>query len=54
MMKGKGGHGRGTSGKRGIGSGSSSHKTSSSKPAKLDGFPKTDGTKGGMGKGSKK
>jgi hypothetical protein len=45
-MKGsKGGHGRGTSGKRGLGSGSDSHKTSTGKPAKISGFPKGDGTK---------
>ena len=48
-MKASKGHGRGTSGKRGIGSGTSSYKTSSSKPATLKGYPKTDGTKGGKG-----
>lgn len=42
------GHGRGTSGKRGIGSGSASHKTSTSKPAKpAAGIKKTGGD--GMG-----
>lgn len=45
-MKGKGGHGRGTSGKRGLGSGKGSHMTSTSKPAKASGFPMTKGTKG--------
>lgn len=45
-MKGsKGGHGRGVSGKRGLGSGKDSYKTSTAKPAKLSGYPKTDGTK---------
>jgi len=42
-------HGRGTSGKRGLGSGSDSHKSSTSKPASISGFKKT----GGNGKGGK-
>lgn len=45
MKKGSGGHGRGCSGKRGLGSGKDSYKTSTSKPAKLSGYPKGDGTK---------
>lgn len=41
-------HGRGTSGKRGLGSGASSYKTSTSKPAKAaSGIKKTGGD--GMG-----
>lgn len=48
-MKGSKGHGRGTSGKRGLGSGSDSHKTSTSKPAKLESFPKGKGTMKGKG-----
>lgn len=53
-------HGRTVKGKRGIGSGSSSHKTSTSKGAKAPGFPMTkgDGKSGkadpGKGKNSKK
>ncbi|MFA5996164.1 MAG: hypothetical protein WC790_00355 [Candidatus Paceibacterota bacterium] len=41
-----------TSGKRGLGSGADSHKTSLSKPAKLVGFQKTggDGMGGNVGK----
>jgi len=50
MAKGMKGCGRGTSGKRGLGSGSDSHKTSTSKPATLSGFPKGDGTKKSGGK----
>jgi len=54
-MKSKGGHGRGTSGKRGLGSGSDSHKTSTGKPAKLSGYKKTGGDgMGGKVKGGKK
>jgi len=37
-------HGRGTSGKRGVGSGSDSYKTSTSKPASIpSGYKKTQG-----------
>lgn len=39
--------GRGTAGKRGIGSGKASEKTSNSKPGSLKGFAKTGGN--GMG-----
>ena len=46
-------HGRGTSGKRGLGSGSDSHKTSGSKPASLKGYKQTQGT-GHSGKGGGK
>jgi hypothetical protein len=49
MAKSSTGHGRGVSGKRGLGSGSDSHKTSTGKPAKLSGYKKT----GGDGMGSK-
>lgn len=50
MAKGMKGCGRGVSGKRGLSSGKDSYKTSTSKPAKLDGFPKGDGTKKSGGK----
>jgi hypothetical protein len=47
--------GRGVSGKRGLGSGSDSHKTSTSKPAKGADMPKTSGSaKGGKSGGKVK
>ncbi len=46
-------HGRGTSGKRGLGTGKNSHKTSSSKPAKpAAGIKKTSGSGQGGSAGS--
>lgn len=45
------GHGRGTSGKRGLGSGKNSHQTSTSKPASIKGYKKTQGN-GRSGKSS--
>lgn len=46
--------GRGTAGKRGIGSGKSGHKTSTSKPASNPGFKTTKGDgKSGKGGGKK-
>lgn len=42
-------HGRGTTGKRGLGSGKDSYKTSTGKPASLSGYKKTKGA----GKGKK-
>ena len=47
-------HGRKVEGYRGIGSGKDSYKTSTSKPAKIDGFPKGDGTRKGSGKSGSK
>ena len=49
------GHGRGTSGKRGLGSGKDSYKTSTSKPASVSGYKKTGGNgMGGKRSGGKK
>lgn len=59
-MAATGNHGRTVKGKRGIGSGSGSHKTSTSKPGSAPGYPMTkgDGKSGkanpGKGKNSKK
>lgn len=50
-MKGKSGHGRGNVGKRGLGSGKGSHKSSTAKPASISGYKKTQGN-GRSGKSS--
>ena len=46
-------HGRGTKGKRGIGTGKNSQKTSTSKPASLKGYSMTQGNGKGGKKGAK-